>query len=61
MLVEASDSPLSVVIVGIGDSEFGSMEFLDDHDPEVGGRDIATFVRFNDCRQSRHSLTGGLG
>lgn len=56
-LAEASNSPLSVVIVGIGDSEFGSMEFLDENDHEVGGRDITKFVLFNDYRQSLNLLT----
>ena len=48
-LAEASDAPLSVVIVGIGaDHDFESMEFLDEHDSEnEGGRDITKFVRFD--------------
>jgi len=50
-LIEASDTPLSIVIVGIGDNDFASMEFLDEHQPEVeGGRDITKFVRFNDYK-----------
>jgi len=50
-LIEASDTPLSIVIVGIGDNDFASMEFLDEHQPEVeGGRDITQFVRFNDYK-----------
>jgi hypothetical protein len=56
-LAQASESPLSVVIVGIGDSEFGSMEFLDEHDSNVGGRDITKFVLFNDYHRSRNLLT----
>jgi len=56
-LIEASDDPLSVVIVGIGDADFTGMQFLDDHDPETeGGRDITKFVRFADYR-SFNSLT----
>jgi hypothetical protein len=48
-LAEASNTPLSVVIVGIGaDHDFESMEFLDEHDSEnEGGRDITKFVRFD--------------
>ena len=48
-LVESSKDPLSVVIVGIGESNFMGMEFLDSFDArnEVG-RDITKFVRFND-------------
>ena len=47
-LIKASDAPLSVVIVGIGDNDFESMQFLDEHSPEDGGRDITKFVRFQD-------------
>jgi len=49
-LIEASDTPLSVVIVGISKNDFESMEFLDEHDPTEGGRDITKFVRFNDYK-----------
>jgi len=38
------------VIVGIGENEFESMEFLDDHNEIEGGRDITKFVRFNDYK-----------
>lgn len=56
-LIDASDDPLSVVIVGIGDADFKGMEFLDEHDPErEGGRDITKFVRFSDYR-SFNALT----
>ena len=56
LLAKASDSPLSVIIVGIGAHDFGRMEYLDEHDPEEGGRDITTFVRFDEC-QHLNSLT----
>jgi hypothetical protein len=56
-LVEASEDPLSVVIVGIGDANFSGMEFLDDHDQSKdGGRDITKFVRFSDYK-SFNALT----
>lgn len=56
-LVEASSSPLSVVIVGIGDSDFTAMEALDEHDPRAeGGRDITKFVEFNEYN-SYNALT----
>jgi hypothetical protein len=57
-LIDASDDPLSVVIVGIGDTtDFTGMQFLDDHDPSTeGGRDITKFVRFADYR-SFNALT----
>lgn len=56
-LIEASFDPLSVVIVGIGDADFGPMEFLDEHDPNTEeGRDITKFVRFSDYK-SFNALT----
>jgi len=43
--------------VGIGDADFGGMEFLDEHDPsKEDGRDITKFVRFSDYR-SFNALT----
>jgi uncharacterized protein YegL len=45
-----SDSPLSVVIVGVGDADFSGMQFLDDAAEGPGQRDIVQFVQF-----SRHS------
>lgn len=56
-LLEASDDPLSIVIVGIGDVDFTGMEFLDEHHPQKeGGRDITKFVRFSDYK-SFNALT----
>jgi hypothetical protein len=52
-LNQASDAPLSVVIVGIGDADFSSMQFLDDSS-KPGKRDIAQFVEFN--KHSRDSV-----
>lgn len=50
-LIKASDVPLSVVIVGIGERDFTGMEFLDEHDElNDEGRDITKFVKFNDYR-----------
>lgn len=43
---QVHDSPLSIVIVGVGNADFSSMRFLDDlHKP--GKRDIVQFVPFN--------------
>lgn len=43
--------------MGIGDADFGGMEFLDEHDPsKEDGRDITKFVRFSDYR-SFNALT----
>lgn len=51
-IVEADDAPLSILIVGVGDADFGSMEFLDsDGAPlthsvtrKASRRDIVQFV-----------------
>lgn len=57
LLIEASEEPLSIVIVGIGEADFKGMEFLDEHDPErEDGRDITKFVRFSDYK-SFNALT----
>jgi len=48
-LDQASDAPLSVVIIGIGNADFSGMHFLD-NSSKPGKRDIAQFVQF-----SRHS------
>jgi len=55
-LSAASESPLSIVIVGVGEADFNSMEFLDEAKSE-GGRDIAQFVEFNAHSHSPQSLT----
>ena len=52
VLRECSSAPLSVIIVGIGNADFGSMQFLDD--ANTGEADIAQFVSFN--RHSRNSV-----
>lgn len=58
LLEVSKNSPLSIVIVGIGDIEnFESMAFLDDHDPtKEDGRDITKFVKFRDYK-SYNALT----
>lgn len=52
-LEEASSAPLSVVFVGIGDTDFSQMRFIDDDRQEQTQRDIAQFVQFNE--HSTHS------
>lgn len=47
-------APLSVVIVGIGGADFGSMTFLDDQASDI---DIAQFVEFNKHKHDANSLT----
>ena len=52
-LDQVSECPLSVVIVGVGNADFSSMQFLDDS-ARPGKRDIAQFVEFN--KHSAHSV-----
>lgn len=57
-LSKISDSPMSVVIVGVGTADFSAMQFLDDLNAGGGGpRDIVQFVPFNQHANSSHSLT----
>lgn len=57
----ASDAPLSIVIVGIGDANFGMMNALDNFQSDgnslFGGRDIVQFVPFSQHMHDRSSLT----
>ena len=53
-LVEASDAPLSVVIIGVGNADFSSMQFLDNLQV---GRDICQFVEFRNHEQDKRTLT----
>jgi hypothetical protein len=55
-LDEVSDAPLSIVIVGVGNANFSSMQFLDDASGP-GKRDIAQFVEFNKYKHSASALT----
>ena len=55
-LEKASNTPLSVVIVGVGNADFGAMQFLDDSS-QPGKRDIAQFVEFNKHARSSVDLT----
>ncbi|CAB9509275.1 Copine-6 [Seminavis robusta] len=56
-LKEVSSSPMSVVIVGVGNADFRAMQFLDDFAQSSGTRDIAQFVAFNEHSHSSQSLT----
>lgn len=55
-LNQVSHAPLSVVIVGLGDADFSSMQFLDDSS-KPGKRDIAQFVQFNRHASNSVALT----
>jgi Copine/C2 domain len=54
-LKQLCDSPLSIVIVAVGDADFGPMQFLDDL-PGID-RDFVQFVQFNTAGKSRDTLT----
>jgi len=56
VLKQISNTPLSVVIVGIGNADFSSMQFLDDS-AGPGQRDIAQFVEFNKHCSNSVALT----
>merc|ERR1712154_38106 len=58
-VVGATELPLSIIIVGVGDADFSAMDKLDaDDEPlrssqgQVMKRDIVQFVPFNDFAQS---------
>ena len=61
-LDRANDSPLSIVIVGVGSADFTAMQFLDDYNDNSkkssgGHRSIVQFVEFNKHRHNSVSLT----
>jgi hypothetical protein len=57
-LENATDAPLSVVIVGIGGADFSAMKFFDEFQEGVGGgRDICTFVEFSCFADNRSALS----
>lgn len=53
VLDEASSAPLSVIFIGIGESDFQKMRFIDDGRELRKRRDIAVFVEFNE--HTKHS------
>ena len=63
-IVRGSDLPLSIVIVGVGDADFSSMDLLDaDTVPlksqrynKVMSRDIVQFVPFNEFKNDSMKL-----
>lgn len=57
IIVEGSDYPLSIIIIGLGENQFEKMEELDSDDVllrdsagRAWKRDIVQFVKFNDFR-----------
>jgi hypothetical protein len=55
-LDQVSDAPLSIVIVGVGNADFRSMQFLDDAS-SPGKRDVAQFVGFSQHSHDSQALT----
>ena len=55
VLRQCSEAPMSVVIVGIGNADFSTMQFLDD--ANAGDKDIAQFVSFNQHSRSSVELS----
>jgi hypothetical protein len=55
ILKQIRNAPLSVVIVGVGNADFGAMQFLDD--ASSGDMDIAQFVSFNQHSRNSVALT----
>ena len=62
-LVEASFLPISVIIIGIGDGNFGNMDILDadehplyDKKNRKADRDLVQFVPFNDFKNNPQKL-----
>ena len=56
LIVQASNLPTSIIIVGVGNEEFELMEELDcdngllmDDNGRQASRDIVQFVKFTDC------------
>ena len=64
MIVNSSNLPLSIIIVGIGHANFEQMEILDaDEEPlfndvtsELSKRDIVQFVPFRDVQNDPEKL-----
>lgn len=67
-IIECSELPLSIIIIGIGDGDFKNMEILDADDTPLyhsNGtstylRDIVQFVRFEEFRKDGKVNTGLL-
>ncbi|KAL5260858.1 hypothetical protein ACHWQZ_G006780 [Mnemiopsis leidyi] len=59
MIIEASELPMSIIIVGVGDADFSDMERLDSDDgllsigTRKAKRDIVQFVPFRDFKNAR--------
>lgn len=56
-IASACNAPLSIVIVGIGNADFSTMQFLDDFAEQEGIRDICQFVEFRRYSNNKTGLT----
>lgn len=57
-LASIASAPLSIVIVGIGNADFSTMQYLDDFERRSDmNRDIVQFVQFNAHEYDKTSLT----
>jgi hypothetical protein len=63
VLIESSNYPISVIIVGIGDANFSNMDFLDADDARLvdrngrkADRDLVQFVPFEDFKNDGDKL-----
>lgn len=65
-IVEASRLPMSIIIIGVGNENFGQMEMLDGDNQVLCGRngaalrDIVQFVAFNQVQGSYGSLASAV-
>lgn len=65
-IIEASDQPLSIIIIGVGDEDFTNMHELDSDDSmlssgkKVAYRDIVQFVPFSNYYGAVHTPTNKL-
>lgn len=63
-IVRGSTLPVAIIIVGVGDADFSSMEILDGDDEALYSQtfrqymaaDIVQFVPFNDFKNNPHLL-----
>lgn len=63
-IVRASELPVAIIIVGVGDADFESMEVLDGDDEALYSKnlrkyaaaDVVQFVPFNDFKHNPHLL-----
>ena len=65
VIVEACDFPISIVILGVGEADFGNMRRFDngnftDTKGRKPKRDIVRFVKFNEFKKSRTALSAEI-